>query len=92
MSYFCYTRLYVVIDLSQLSHTVEDRAFSRLVRRIPVDVVRNTARVSAIVRWSGKQATCYSYKLLDYKFSAEDKKNYMFTPQDTSTKKRCRAC
>ena len=37
------------------SHTVEDRAFSRLVRRIPVDVVRNTARVSAIVRWSGKR-------------------------------------
>ena len=55
MSYFCYTRLYVVIDLSQLSRTVEDRAFSRLVRRTPVDVVRNTARVSAMVRWSGKR-------------------------------------
>ena len=48
----CYTRLYVATDLSQLSHTAEDRAFSRLVGRISIDV-RNTARVSTKVCWSG---------------------------------------
>lgn len=54
-SYCCYTRLYAATDLSQLPHTVEDRAFSRLVGRIPIDVVQNTPRVSTIVCWSGKR-------------------------------------
>lgn len=49
-------------DLSQLSHTVEDRAFSCLVGRIPIDVVRNTPRVSTIVCWSGKRHTQLSMK------------------------------
>ena len=56
-SYCCYTRLCVATDVSQLPHTVEDRAFSCLVGRIPIDVVRNTARVSTIVCWSGKRHT-----------------------------------
>ena len=34
-----------------------------------------------------RRATCYPYKLPDYKFSGEDEKYYMFTPQVTSKKK-----
>ena len=45
----------IAIDLSQLSHTADDRAFSRLVGRFPIDVVRNTARVSTKGCWSGKR-------------------------------------
>ena len=39
-----------------------------------------------------KRATCYSYKLSDKKFSAEDEKYYMFTLWVTSKKRRCRTC